>query len=291
MSAINKIILGTVQFGMRYGINNSHGKPAESEVFEILDAAYQNGIRMLDTAEAYGNAIELISKYHKRCANRFEVISKFKYAKGLDIESSVNKVIGDLHIDRLYGYIFHSFEDVEKHPELVKKICRMKAAGLVKHIGVSIYTNEQFELVLKMNEFDLIQLPYNLLDNDFQRGRLINKGKQLGKIIHTRSVFLQGLFFKDIESIDVENVLYPLKQNLKELHVLAQNAQISMASLALHYPLSNNNIDGVLFGVDTLTQLEENIRELNVVIKKDIFSDIDRIDVHNKQLLSPINWE
>ena len=58
----NKIILGTAQFGMNYGINNSMGVPEDKDVSSILDYAHKNGINTLDTAIAYGNSEERLGK-------------------------------------------------------------------------------------------------------------------------------------------------------------------------------------------------------------------------------------
>ena len=76
----NKLILGTVQFGLKYGINNTIGKPKKDEVLSLLKVAYNSGIRVLDTAEAYGNAHQLIGNYHKKQADfKFEIITKFPH--------------------------------------------------------------------------------------------------------------------------------------------------------------------------------------------------------------------
>ena len=60
----SKLILGTVQFGLNYGINNTIGMMSEDKVFELLENAYDLGITTLDTAEAYGNAHSVISNFH-----------------------------------------------------------------------------------------------------------------------------------------------------------------------------------------------------------------------------------
>ena len=62
---VNKLILGTVQFGLEYGINNLKGKPDKKTVFEILSYANNKGIKYLDTAELYGDAHNLIGEFHK----------------------------------------------------------------------------------------------------------------------------------------------------------------------------------------------------------------------------------
>ena len=70
----SKLILGTVQFGLNYGINNTNGKISEDKVIELLEKAYDFGIKILDTAEAYGNARSLISNFHKQSEKIFNVI-------------------------------------------------------------------------------------------------------------------------------------------------------------------------------------------------------------------------
>ncbi len=187
--------------------------------------------------------------------------------------------------------MFHAFKDIEDHPGFVQEIKRLRDRGLIKYIGASIYTNEQFNAVLARDEFDLIQLPYNLLDNDYQRGELINRAHQLNKIVHVRSVFLQGLFFKDLASIQTDSVLYPIKKELEKVHQIARNADIAIAALALQYVSRNNHIDGVLIGIETFGQLETNLKELNVNIPENVFSEIDKIRISNKLLLLPINWK
>ena len=66
----NKLILGTVQFGLDYGINNKLGKPNFKQSCEILSKAFDNGITTLDTAEAYG-----------RCSQYNRWISQYKSIK------------------------------------------------------------------------------------------------------------------------------------------------------------------------------------------------------------------
>src|SRR5690349_3253425 len=116
MRPTNKIILGTVQFGLDYGIANRSGKPTTNEVTAILDCAAANNVRMLDTAEAYGDSQEVIGRYHRASSNRFDVITKYSASRKdlpADIVSRVEKDIDTLGVDSLYGYMFHSFRDFE----------------------------------------------------------------------------------------------------------------------------------------------------------------------------------
>ena len=88
----NKIILGTVQFGLDYGINNKEGRPTYETIKEILDLAHTKKIIFLDTAEAYGNSHEIIGEYHANSNNKFKVTTKFSSLRK-DLPSNISERI------------------------------------------------------------------------------------------------------------------------------------------------------------------------------------------------------
>ncbi len=289
---IDKLILGTVQFGLDYGINNTKGKPNKAEVFELLDYAFQSGIQCLDTADAYGNATDLIGDYHQKRPHQFNIITKFN-SKNIGLDKSVfpliEKTLERLQVATLYGYLFHSFDDYQNHKYLLDQLKEIKAKGIIKHLGVSVYTNDQLESVINDDDaIDIIQVPYNLLDNHTQRGALLKLAKEKHKIIHTRSAFLQGLFFKSISTLPT--TLLPLKKDLKLIQKTASNQAVDMATLALNYCISNTLINGVLIGVDSIEQLKNNISTLKVSLPKQVINNIDTIAVAHPELLNPTNW-
>ena len=197
----DKLILGTVQFGLRYGINNSVGKPEKESVFDILSYAYENGIRYLDTAELYGNAHELIGEFHKlHPTKKFNIITKFPHNFKDTLNHKINSYLCQLDIDYLEAILFHSYDSYINYKNQLIDLVKLKRKS-VKFIGVSVYTNEQMNVVINDINIDIIQIPFNLFDNLNLRGELIIKAKSNNKIIHTRSAFLQGLFFmkKDMQ--------------------------------------------------------------------------------------------
>ena len=113
--------------------------------------------------------------------------------------------------------------------------------------------------------------------------------KKNGKEIHVRSIFLQGLFFMDTEKLP--DKLITLKDTLIELHRKASNSDLDMASLALNFCLQNNDIDGVLIGVENATQLSENMESLQDHISNEIMREILDIRVTDPSLLNPVNWQ
>ena len=294
MPAINKIILGTVQLGIPYGINNKAGMLAVEDAIELLYTAYDEGLRILDTAEAYGKAQEIIGIYHKRFPNkRFNVITKYSshFQAGQvspNIADNIYRDIEELNIESLWGYMFHNYSDYKSNRNNLNSLTNLKHTGTIKKIGVSLYTNEELEDIIKDEQIDFIQLPFNLLDNFNHRGYLIQKAKNKGKEIHIRSVFLQGLFFKS--SDDLPDKLIPLRPYLSCIEKLATVNELGINHLALAYAVQQKSIDKVLIGVDTTKHLKENISLLHHTISDEIIQAVNKLKVEEIELLNPVNW-
>lgn len=284
-----KLILGTVQFGLNYGINNISGKPSVEAIEKIFRKAYASGIRQLDTAEAYGDAQKLIGLFHQKQNILFDVNTKFKGVKTELLSNELAKVIDELKVEKINTWFYHSFADYSNYPGLLKELTDIKKQGLIKKIGVSVYSNTEFEKVIGDEAVDVIQLPFNLLDNFSYRGALLVKAKQQLKTIQVRSVFLQGLFFKDLTTLPV--YLLPLKPYLIKLHQLSEDKGLSMESLCLQYTNAQNYIDEIIIGVDTEEQLERNIQALNSQLDQETREAIDNIKVTETELLYPYNWK
>lgn len=287
-----KFVLGTVQFGLEYGINNNRGKPSDEEVKSILDYAYNQGLIFLDTAEAYGDAQQRIGYYHNRVKHRFNIITK--YSSQIDLPASIVKRVeynlSTLKVDRLYSYMFHSFDEYKLYySEFREDLKNMVNGGLIEKIGVSVYTNEEAMQVLDDDSISLIQLPFNLLDNLNKREVVLLRAKERRVEIHTRSVFLQGLFFKELSHLS--DSLHSIEPYLKQIRQVKHESNISMQDLALNYVLHQEMISKVLIGVDSLLQLQENIESSNSQIDESIIRKIDEIDVKEIGLLNPVNWK
>jgi aryl-alcohol dehydrogenase-like predicted oxidoreductase len=287
----SKLILGTVQFGLKYGINNTIGKPKKEEVLSLLKVAYNSGIRLLDTAEAYGNAHQLIGNYHKKQDNfKFKIITKFPHQiKHNLIKSKVLEYIDLMNVNTLDVMMFHSFDSFQSNYNSLDTLNELKSEGLIKNIGVSVYTNDQLKSLLNEDLITVVQLPFNLLDNFNVRGDLINQLKIKGKVIHIRSAFLQGLFFK--KSSDVISVVQALKPHLKTLNKIVKKQGCSMEELALSYCIKQKNIDNVIIGVDSISQLNANIKAAAYEVNEEALKCINKINVENLDLLNPSLWK
>lgn len=286
----SKLILGTAQFGFKYGINNTIGKPKKEEVLSLLKVAYNSGIRFLDTAEAYGNAHQLIGNYHKKQDDfKFKIITKFPHnVKHNLIKNKVIEYLDIMHVKTLDIIMFHSFDSFKSNYNALKTLSELKSNGLINNIGVSVYTNTQLESLLNEDLIKVVQLPFNLLDNFNIRGDLINQLKIQGKVIHTRSAFLQGLFFKKYS--DDISIVQALKPHLKTLNKITKKQGCSMEELALSYCVKQKNIDNIVIGVDSISQLNANIKASYYEINEEALNFVNKITVENLKLLNPSLW-
>ncbi len=281
-----KITLGTVQFGIQYGISNTHGVPSDSELKSIFSVASKLGIQQLNTAKAYGNAEERIGKLSK---SKFDIITKFPNVdSNNDLELALSESLQKLNVSSIYGYLAHNADVLIQNPSLWEFLLEAKKEGKIKKIGYSLCTPEQLEQLLDFNCIpDLVQLPYSILDRKFEKQLSILK--QLGTEVHVRSVFLQGLYFMNPNELPEK--LQPLQDSLVELKNLCIENNVSVGEVALNYVISNPNIDKLVIGIETAEQLRENINLVtNWKSNKVLFSKIEAIEIKDKSLLNPVNW-
>ena len=282
----NKLIIGTVQFGLNYGINNMSGQVSIDEADKILALAKKANVCFIDTSSAYGNSEKILGTILDNYPRSFNVISKYPQSDK-SVYDMFKESLKQMKQSRLYGYLVHHFDFYKKNPSIWDSFLRLKEQKLVQKIEFSIYHIEELEFLLNNKvKFDLVQFPYNIFDRQF--APYLSILKNLGVEIHTRSVFLQGLFFKEILSLPQK--LLPLKSHLNELHKYCDAHSISIEKLALGFVTSNPLIDKVLIGVDGIKQFEKNIAICNYCISDKDASFVSSIDVTEKNLLNPVNW-
>ena len=284
----NKLILGTVQFGLNYGINNKSGLPSLEKVFDILDFA-NNYITCLDTARSYGISEERIGKFHEKNSNRkFGVNTKFPKGiieKPLEV---VKSAIDKLKVSKVDTMMFHSLEDFKLNQEKMELLLKEGKGNYFKKFGISVYTVDELEELKNITEVEVVQVSFNLLDNDAKKGMILSELKELGKEIHVRSCFLQGLFFKSPE--DLGPNLKDAAKYLDEINNIAKINNYSIGELALSYCTSKSYIDKVLIGVDSKDQLQQNLNWASLALNEEVEKMVDSIDVKEEVLLNPSKW-
>ena len=145
-----------------------------------------------------------------------------------------------------------------------------------------MYTPQELELLLSKYDLpDLIQVPYNHLDVRFEK--LMEELHQKGVEIHTRSTFLQGLFFMNPDSLP--EFFNPVREYLIHLRKAFQSVE-NIASNLLGWTLEKPFIDKVVIGVNAKDQLNSNIQGLGD-IKLDLLPEPCKV---SNSILMPNLW-
>lgn len=294
-----ELCLGTVQFGMNYGINNQIGRqPTWEESFEMLDIAIDRGIDVIDTARAYGEAELVLGEYFRKSGNskKVRVISKLRpnvIDAGADVEAVVinecKNSLERLHIDRIDGYLLHTPEYIY-NDEIVDSLVNLKKEGYVNNIGVSIYDLKEGITAIKTGVIDYIQLPYSVLDQRGSKDGFFKKAKENGIKIFTRSVFLQGLFM--MEENDIPQHLSDSIKYIKIFDDIRKKYALSKVEALINFVKLEKNIDYLVFGVEKKEQLIEDINVYNKGINADDFVNEvkKKIDNVEKSIIFPSLW-
>jgi len=287
-SLLNKLVLGTAQIGLEYGINNKNNKPNKKEALEIFDIAFKNGIKIFDTASAYGSAEEILGEFCEK-NNIFEKI-KIITKVSQDISAQLNESLARLKMDCVEGCLLHKPEDI-KNKKIVEALKKIKKLGLAENIGVSVYEPKDAVYAAKMEEIDYIQIPYNIFDQRLDKTEFFELAKKNGKKVFARSVFLQGLLLMPEEKIPAH--LKEAKPYLKKMDKIIAKHNLSRKQSVLHFVLENKNIDYVVFGTDSADQLKEIIDISNQKIdfnqcRKELENEFKEVP---KYLISPNLWQ
>jgi aryl-alcohol dehydrogenase-like predicted oxidoreductase len=275
-SLINKIGIGTVQFGLNYGISNSSGKTPENEVGRILNYAKEKGIVYLDTGHAYGNAELVIGKNN---LENFRIVSKYVSNIEQGIEEQIELSLKKLNQQSIYAYLAHRPLDlIENNYDSWKKLQFYKNNYKVYKIGASFNSIDEIEKVLDSGiELDIIQVPYNFLDSRFENYMI--QLHENGCEVHTRSTFLQGLFFCNIDNLsDFFQEVKPILQDVQQI----ENLPVQL----LQYVLEKEFVDVVNIGVNNLDQLVDNIELIGKTESK-------LVKLNNQikmEILMPSSW-
>lgn len=259
-----RLCLGTVQFGMKYGVNNALGRqPTDAEAFSVLDSALAAGIVEYDTASAYGSAEEVLGRYglaEKRLNGvPVRITSKLRPDASGDAERVVQEVRESLHrlrAEHLHCYMLHRAADMDRSA-IMEGLVRAKEDGLVEYIGVSIYEPEEALRAARDPRIDCIQMPYNVLDRRLDGAGFFDVARANGKRIYARSAFLQGLLLMPPE--DAEQRVRGSGTYVATFQTIARENGFSPNEAAMLYALSHEGINYVVFGVDTAEQLRGNV--------------------------------
>jgi len=263
MNPMARIGLGTVQFGMSYGVSNARGRPSEPEIEAIIARASAAGVGFLDTAASYGDADTLVGRYLP-IGHRMRIVTKTPALAQDEIDVSHRQAVIDavdrsrhsLGVKQLFGVLLHHAADLRKPGahHLVAALCDVQQRGWVERIGVSVYDAEDLVAVEQQFRPDIVQLPFNVLDRRLQQSGWLDRLKNMNTQIHARSVFLQGLLL--MEPAALPEFFAPIRSKLLCLRQQWAGHGLDPLAGCLAFVLTQPAIDAVIVGVNGLDELD-----------------------------------
>lgn len=259
----SRLMLGTAQFGLPYGVANKIGQPSPREILEILKCAHEGGINCLDTAATYGESEERIGQALAELGIASEMIVVTKVCALADnlssktadaiVEQSVVNSLKKLRLETLPFCLFHR----EENFRYVESLQKLQARGLVQYIGCSMMTTAPAVNILGSGLAAALQIPANLFDHRFRKLGVLPTAREQNVAIFVRSIYLQGLLLMPDADIPAELAqVIPLRH---KLHTLAREAGIEMSALAARYILSLEGVTCAVVGVESVLQMRENL--------------------------------
>lgn len=293
----SRLTLGTVQFGLDYGVANRSGQPSFDDVCAILRRAYERGIDVLDTAPAYGRSEEVLGMALRELnlVGKIRVVTKVlavppglpRVEAAAKIEASVAHSLKVLGLERLELCLFHKEYNLEYADELLALCDR----GMIAAAGVSLTSPDGARRALAIPDLKAWQIPSNLLDRRFTHSGLADSAKKRGILVFARSVYLQGLLLMDDASVPphLEEVI-ATRQPLRDI---ATKFGLPFGEMALRAMLSRPSISSLVVGIETLAQLTENAALFaKGPLPPEILAAIDATPNDASHfLINPFEWE
>ncbi len=287
---IQKIALGSVQFGLDYGISNITGQVKYNEVVEILQLANKSGMDTIDTAITYGDSEKVLGEigiHDWKIISKLSALPEDKNDINAWVNAQVSGSLQRLGINQLYGLMLHRPDQLfeSRGKELYRALITQQEHSEVNKIGVSIYSPDELERLFDEMHFDIVQAPFSILDQ-----RLIDSGwarrlKQQGVELHVRSIFLQGLL---LMPASLRPVKFGRWQNVwQEWDRWLDESSLTPLEACLRYITTIKEIDKVVIGVDSLEQLRQ-ILAISSTPLTSLPNWPNDIDV---SLLNPARWD
>lgn len=290
-----RLSLGTVQFGLDYGISNSQGRTTRDEVCRILELAAREGIAVLDTATLYGTSEEALGDCLP-ASHGFKVVTKtphFRTSKitpedALQLGSVFNNSLRKLGQRQVYGLLVHHADDLlaEGGEHLMGAMLELKAKGQVAKVGVSVYDGDQIDRILDKYDIDLVQVPVNVFDQRLLVSGKLAALKKAGVEVHARSLFLQGLLLMPLER--VPDYFASIKQKVQDYQAYLQASRLSLIQGALAFASSCKEIDDAILGVCSVEELRGILDAWHSLPQST--HDFSRFACRDERMINPALW-
>lgn len=295
-TSIRRIGLGTVQFGMNYGVSNANGQTSPEEVRCILEEAALSGIEVIDTAAAYGESERVLGRLLPK-AHDFRIVTKtirlnseiVGVAECERLITSFENSLRHLKVECVYGLLIHDATDLKADggERLFECLVNLKSQGKAQYIGASVYNGIQIDFLLDRFPIDIVQLPINILDQRLVRSGHLMKLKNKNVEIHARSIFLQGLLLMSPATLPLQ--FDSVRNHLQALYFEEERCGLTPLKASLDFVHGLSEIDCAVLGVCSLDQLRGICDCLDTVAEKNI--EYAKWNWDDEEILNPVNWK
>jgi len=261
VSVMHRVVMGAAALAQPYGIANPQSSLSPAETDDLLTAAWSRGIRFIDTASAYGEAEIRIGNWSNRTGNHFRTIGKLPTMRDIPnteirstVQSHIETTCRSMRIERLEGYLIHDPADFAR-PHVREALAELQEIGKFRYFGLSIYKPEEAIDALTFNKVGAFQIPTNVFDNRLAESGLSKKCENKDILVFLRSVFLQGLIFRNPNTLPA--YFRPILSKLHGFRSLSKEAGVSPSHLALAYVLQTVRAAKVIVGCRNVSHIEE----------------------------------
>ncbi|WAB95562.1 aldo/keto reductase [Pseudomonas citronellolis] len=277
-SPVKKLVLGTAQLGLDYGIANTTGKPNQATAEKLIKTAISSGAPYIDTARVYGISENVIGESLKSgWEGRTSIITKLSPLVDCPsnstaaivnafVDASIYKSCSALRMQNLDVLMLHRASHMTDWSGAVwQRLLEHKAEGTLKALGVSVQSPEELERVLTVADVGFIQMPFNVLDGrwDHLIPSIITQKHHRDLVIHVRSTLLQGLLPSMVsENWYKANILTPKPIIAWLEEQCCKTGRATITDFCLAFVKSLDWVDGLVIGMESLDQLSENIKIL-----------------------------
>lgn len=292
--AVRRLVIGSVQFGMPYGVTNTRGQITSQEVSAILARGYESGVRLIDTAAGYGTSEAVLGGVLPEFPS-VGIVTKIPPFAGsaitkADITEMRNIVLRSLDLLRraeLYGLLLHRGADLlkpggERISELLNSL---KQENITKRVGVSVYDSEEVDGILDIFRPDIVQIPISIFDQRFVSGSHVERLRAAGVEIHARSVFLQGVLLT--ETAALPEYFRPFERQFERYSKFVDDNGTTRLAACLDFVMGQSGAHHVLIGITSVSELDQ---ILAVLSRSSTLPPMDCLASNDLALIDPRKW-
>jgi len=272
--SVSEVAFGGVEIGIPYGIGIKSTKDmlSENEAIKLLHAAIDSGINFFDTARMYGHSEMIMGKAFKDRRSEVVISTKCRHLRdesgNLPGDSELKKIILDsltesleaLQTDYVDIFMLHQADlEILENKTISTLFFKLKKEGKCKATGLSTYTTEETRKAIANGDWDVIQVPFNLLDQ--RQGAFFSLASQKGIGVIIRSVLMKGLL--SVKGKSLHPALKQVEEHISNYNELMTGTDYNLSALAMKFALSFPDVSSVLVGIDRLDYLSQSLQSAN----------------------------